>query len=178
MPFYCLNASGLSAFIFSDLAVASFEFQHTKKDAEGVETHSLGKVEGSISLQDFSNKLLSTDHPISWKKRELLKPSKLNLLGVAQQLMSESGKPQDLLAFIKTKPGLSAHATLYESSEKFKAQLSAFNVCFTNNLEFNPAAGVIGSITSQEIIKVITKKDFPQHGFFMFDSESQQMTIE
>ena len=82
-PFYCLNASGLSAFIFSDLSTDSFEFQHTKKDADGIETHSLGKVQGSIPLKDYIEKLLSTNHALSWKKRELLKPSKLNLLGIA-----------------------------------------------------------------------------------------------
>ena len=43
----------------------------------------------------------------------------------------------------------------------------------SNNIEFNPSSGVIGSITSQEIIKVITKKDFPEHGFFVYDSDSQ-----
>lgn len=37
IPFYCINASGLNAFFFADLATDKFEFTHKKKDAEGNE---------------------------------------------------------------------------------------------------------------------------------------------
>ena len=37
LPFYCINASGLNAFFFSDLATDNFEFTHKKKDADGNE---------------------------------------------------------------------------------------------------------------------------------------------
>ena len=41
LPFYCLNASGLSAFFFVDLATDCFEFQSTKKDSEGNEVREM-----------------------------------------------------------------------------------------------------------------------------------------
>jgi len=45
-------------------------------------------------------------------------------------------------------------------------------------LEFNPSASVIGSVISQEILKVITLKDHPNHGLFIYDSVNQAFTIE
>jgi len=38
-------------------------------------------------------------------------------------------------------------------------------------LEFNASASVIGSIMAQEIIKVITARDFPAQGFLLYSSE-------
>ena len=45
-------------------------------------------------------------------------------------------------------------------------------------LEFNPSSSVVGAVMSQEIIKLITKKDHPNHGFFIYDSINQTMTVE
>lgn len=60
LPFYCLNSSGLSAFIFADLGLDKFEFQYKKKDAEGNETQMISDVKGSKTLEqyfkDFENK--------------------------------------------------------------------------------------------------------------------------
>ena len=50
LPYYCLNSSGLNAFIFSDLATDKFEFCYAKKDAEGTEQNILSSIEGSLSL--------------------------------------------------------------------------------------------------------------------------------
>ena len=44
-------------------------------------------------------------------------------------------------------------------------------------LEFNPTCGVISSVLSQEIIKVITKRDKPASGFLVYNSEDQSFTI-
>lgn len=44
-------------------------------------------------------------------------------------------------------------------------------------MEFNPSASVVGSIASQEIIKCITVKDMPEHGFYLYDSDTQEMII-
>ena len=61
LPFYCLNSSGLSAFIFADLATEKFEFTHKKKDADGNETQAVSSSEGSLSFNSFFRKLLGTD---------------------------------------------------------------------------------------------------------------------
>lgn len=42
----------------------------------------------------------------------------------------------------------------------------------TYNLDFNPTSSVIGAIVSQEIVKAITKRDFPCHGLAVYDSIS------
>jgi len=44
----------------------------------------------------------------------------------------------------------------------------------TFNLDFNPTASVIGAIVSQEIVKVITQKDFPSHGLAIYDSLTER----
>ena len=46
------------------------------------------------------------------------------------------------------------------------------------NLEFNPTSSVIGSVISQEIIKVITQRDSPAHGFMIYNSDDQSFVIE
>jgi hypothetical protein len=51
-----------------------------------------------------------------------------------------------------------------------------FNECF--NLEFNPSSSAIGAIVSQEVVKVITQRDHPGHGFFVYDSVTQRCVIE
>lgn len=38
-------------------------------------------------------------------------------------------------------------------------------------MEFNPTSSVLGSIISQEIIKVITEKDSPAHGMMLYGAE-------
>jgi hypothetical protein len=37
-------------------------------------------------------------------------------------------------------------------------------------LQFNPCSSVIGSTMSQEVIKVVTQRDHPGHGLFVYDS--------
>lgn len=49
-----------------------------------------------------------------------------------------------------------------------KELITRFNSCF--NIDFNPSASVVGAIVSQEIVKVITHKDFPSHGLAVYDS--------
>ena len=60
LPFYCLNASGLNAFFFADLASDKFEFTHKKKDADGNENQLIGATEGSITLKKFIERLLNS----------------------------------------------------------------------------------------------------------------------
>ena len=175
LPFYCLNASGLSAFFFVDLATDSFEFQSTKKDEEGNEIREVNTNKGSMTLRKYAETLMSSEHALNWKKREIMKASKLIMLAITALLLKEKSKSEtQIFDFIKTKPGLSQHHALYtKQATQIDTHLKQFQTCFSNNIEFNPSSGVIGSITSQEIIKVITKKDFPEHGFFVYDSDSQ-----
>jgi len=175
LPFYCLNASGLSAFFFVDLATDSFEFQSTKKDADGNEVREMNSNKGSVTLRKYAETLLSKEHTLNWKKREIMKASKLIMLAITALLLNEKSNAEtQIFDFIKTKPGLTQHQALYtKQAPQVESHLKQFQNCFKNQVEFNPSSGVIGSITSQEIIKVITKKDFPEHGFFVFDSDSQ-----
>ena len=36
LPFYGINSSGLNAFLFADLGTNSFEYQHSVKDKNGI----------------------------------------------------------------------------------------------------------------------------------------------
>jgi hypothetical protein len=83
LPFYALNSSGLNAFFYSDLALENFEFQVTKKDAEGVETSSINSIKGSLTLKSYLAKFVDKSQAaLTWKKRDILKPSKLLLLSI------------------------------------------------------------------------------------------------
>ena len=37
-------------------------------------------------------------------------------------------------------------------------------------IEFNPTAGVVSSVLSQEVIKVVTMRDHPASGLMLYDS--------
>jgi hypothetical protein len=41
-------------------------------------------------------------------------------------------------------------------------------------VDFNPTASVLGAIVSQEVVKVITQRDFPSHGLAVYDSVTQK----
>lgn len=84
----------------------------------------------------------------------------------AAQLWTET------LAFVEKK-GLPS--SLKDNLE-FKEQFQRFDNCF--NLEFNPSASVVGAIVSQEVIKVITQKDFPCIGMGVYDAMSQKCVVE
>ncbi len=45
-------------------------------------------------------------------------------------------------------------------------------------IEFNPTSGVISSVLSQEVIKVLTRRDHPAFGFMVYDSINQTFEIE
>jgi hypothetical protein len=79
LPFYCINASGLNAFFFADLATPKFDFTYKKKDADGNETQAVASSEGSVSFKSFIDKLMDSmkGNKLNWKKRDLLKPHKL-----------------------------------------------------------------------------------------------------
>ena len=91
LPFYALNSSGLNAFFFSDLASENFEFQVTKKNAEGEETSSINSIKGSVSLKSYLTTFTDKSQPaLTWKKRDILKHSKLLLLSIIQIYLSST----------------------------------------------------------------------------------------
>ena len=106
------------------------------------------------------------------------------LLSILGEKISAGGSDSDeqhvnsLFAFIDNKAGLSTHSQTFKGSAEFRSQVLKFHKTFTGNVEFNPCSSLIGAITSQEIIKVITKKDFPEHGFYLYDTNSQKIVIE
>jgi len=109
LPFYCLNSSGLNAFMFCDLATDSFEFQHNVKDPEtGESSLKIGQTKGSVSFKDFTESLIDVKKALKWNKRDLAKPEKLLLLAIVQMLLTEGMSIEE---FVSQKEGLSAHKT-------------------------------------------------------------------
>jgi len=135
LPFYCLNASGTNAFFFADLATDKFEFTHKKKDAEGNENQTIGAAEGSITFKKFIDRLLnsSKDTKLTWKKRELLKEHKLQLLALVPHIIKDLGPSAEkadaegddaykvALDYISKRDGLSQHLKTFTDSEALKA---------------------------------------------------------
>jgi len=105
------------------------------------------------------------------------KNHKLVLLSLIAQYLKFLAKSDDstlptLKSFLKSKEGLSQHIQTFEKSDDFESFINKFETCWNKKIEFNPTASVVSAIMSQEIIKVITMKDHPAHGFFIYDSES------
>jgi hypothetical protein len=44
----------------------------------------------------------------------------------------------------------------------------------TSKVDFNPTSSVLGAIVSQEVVKLVTQRDFPSHGLAVYDSISQR----
>ena len=137
-----------------------------KNKETGESNLQIGWTKGSIPFQTFTDKLIDPKTSLKWTKRDINKPEKLLLLAIVQTLLGEKQSIED---FVGSKEGISNHKVKILESEVFKKITSQFKACFEQELEFNPSSGVIGAVASQEIIKVITKKDSPQHGLFLYD---------
>jgi hypothetical protein len=44
----------------------------------------------------------------------------------------------------------------------------------TYKVDFNPTSSVLGALVSQEVVKLVTQRDFPSHGLAVYDSISQR----
>jgi hypothetical protein len=64
---------------------------------------------------------------------------------------------------------------ILENAE-FKDITERFRTCY--NIDFNPTSSVIGAIVSQEVVKVITQRDFPSHGLAVYDSITERCIFE
>lgn len=93
-------------------------------------------------------------------------------MAIAQKYLDEvsqgiDGAFRDRVAqLVKAKglpPALIENSEFIDITDKFEK---------TYNLDFNPTSSVIGAIVSQEIVKAITKRDFPCHGLAVYDSIS------
>lgn len=99
------------------MASPKFEFTHKKKDADGNETQAVASSEGSVSFKSFVDKLLDStkDNKLNWKKRDLLKPHKLQLLALVPHIVNElsnsisndSDAYEQTLDFLSKRDGLS-----------------------------------------------------------------------
>ena len=135
-------------------------------------------MKDSRSLASFLESLADPKQTIAMTKRDIKRPEKLLKLGILEQYLAECGGKSSLEEFLKTKAGISQHLDALSKSELFSDVLEKFRNCFKNKIEFNPSAGVIGAVASQEIIKVITRKDNPGIGLFLYDVNSQKIIIE
>lgn len=82
---------------------------------------------------------------------------------------------QKVVDLLKAK-GHSGYQTNAEQTQAFTSLCAEVERMW--GLQFNPCSSVIGSVLSQEVIKVITQRDNPGHGLFVYDSMHQSLTIE
>ena len=60
------------------------------------------------------------------------------------------------------------HDAFASVQDKYETLLTEFDRQF--GIEFNPTAGVVSSVLSQEVIKVVTMRDHPASGLMLYDS--------
>jgi hypothetical protein len=119
---------------------------------------------------------------LKWNKRLIFKNDKYLTLAIASLYLSELNEDdlimgyQDYLDKIKeiiTQNNLPE--TILEN-EDFRYIVQRFFE--TYKIDFNPSGSVIGAIVSQEIVKVITQRDFPSHGLAVYDSITERCIFE
>jgi len=141
---------------------------HHRKATESDETHI---IRDSKTIDEYFS-LYQNDSKIDWNKRLIFKNDKFLTLSIAHRYLQETGKAVTMAELIKVK-GLPD--SLIENSD-FKSLVQRFSE--TYKVEFNPTSSVIGAIVSQEIVKVITQRDFPSHGLVVYDSITQRCLFE
>ena len=167
VPFYCLNTSGLFGFFYIDIG-KEMTFIHHRKATDTDETHT---ITDSKTLEQYFSQF-TDESKLTWNKRAIFKNDKFITLLLAHRYLQESGIDITLSQFIKTK-GLPDSVISNPDFKDIEDKLAS-----TYNLDFNPTASVIGAIVSQEIVKVITQKDFPSHGFAIYDSITERCQFE
>lgn len=168
IPFYMLNTSGLHGFFFIDIG-RELTFLHHRKDTQTDESQT---ITSSRTLKDCLTDFLSK--PLPWRRREIHKNDKYLLSAILSKYTQEEssqGNLQSLVTAFAESKGLPS-----SFSESAKKIVGEFDRAF--NLDFNPTSSVIGAIVSQEIVKVITQRDFPSHGIAVYDSSTQRCQFE
>ena len=133
-------------------------------------------VTNSLSFRKYITDLLDPTKKLELTKRNAMKPSKLILFSILAQYLKENNAQEDYkLAIEKLAQDKKLPSSFCESKE-FKDYFEQIDRCF--NLDFNPTSSVIGALVSQEIVKVITKKDNPGAGLFIYDTQSQTCCLE
>lgn len=72
MPFYALGSVGLQGMFFADLGAEKVAWTNSKGE--------MGESLGSKSLSAYVGEFLDAAKPITWKRREIKRPSKTALL--------------------------------------------------------------------------------------------------
>jgi len=94
------------------------------------------------------------------------------ILGKIMQEFDSKNNIDNLKALLVSKD----HDGFSQADEAFTKIVSDLDRMY--GLEFNPTSSVLGSILSQEIIKVITEKDSPAHGMMLYWAEEQLFIID
>ena len=95
------------------------------------------------------------------------KEHKMVMSALIAQVLKEKGEESSitqLTNLLKEK----GHDGFQQQVETFNKIYSDFERMF--KLEFNPTSSVIGSVISQEIIKVITLRDSPAYGLMLYNA--------
>ena len=164
--------------MFVDLAADKFEFQVSIKNKDtGEETQRVGIETGRKKLGDFMDQMLNTEKRLHVSRREAMKWNKLLLYAITALILKEKTGGQ-LNYYIEAKKGVSKFSKSLFDNPEYNHVVDRVRHWFSTRNEFNPTASVIGSVASQEIIKVITRKDFPSNGLFLYDSDIQMIKIE
>ena len=168
--FYGVNSSGLFGFAFIDFGEISYEYNKPGEEPETIQVT-------SKSLEDFMKGFFNCSK-LDWNRREAIKPSKMLLSEVLVKAVADIESISLDEAQQKVKNQFLACKHDYFKAQE--TQFENFRAKFRNQfgLEFNVTSGVISSVLSQEIIKVLTKRDRPASGFMVYNGEDQSFTIQ
>ncbi|CDW91106.1 family protein [Stylonychia lemnae] len=195
-PFYSLNSCGLNGFFFADIC---HEFTYTTKNKQTNEDE-IHTITKSVSLDKFIANFSAQDRKLS--NVPIRKTSAqaaflfYTIMSLALQEQTQSPQPvaSDDQMMIDQNPENVSEGQRKDSefdkvcqiliekgvgskiikSQEFRETYDRVQKCF--NVEFSPSCSLIGAIVSQEIVKVITQRDHPGYGMYVYDSVTQQCT--
>lgn len=115
-------------------------------------------ITDSISLTDFIGKFKDVDQQLTWNKRRK-QPGKMLLSAIMAYYLKDDSEGvsssgcQKVVDLLKAK-GHSGYQTNADQTQAFATLCDEVERMW--GLQFNPCSSVIGSVLSQEVIKVIT----------------------
>jgi len=128
-------------------------FSQKSRDVDNKESFEFITVTDSSDLETYLSNALSQDVKIGWNRRLRNKDHKMLMAAFIGQAMKEqdTSVTDKQMQTLLTQKGHDGFTTRSDDFAKIWADVDR-----TYKVEFNPTSSVIGSITSQEIIKVIT----------------------
>lgn len=178
IPFYLLNTSGLFGFFFIDIG-QELIFTYHRKATDIEEIHT---IKDSRTLQEYMSMFQgNSSAKLQWNRRLIFKNDKYLTLAIASlyKLELTDRKVSDFNDYLEKIKSIISSCGLPEGimeNSDFKEIAQRFFE--TYRVDFNPSASVIGAIVSQEIVKVITQRDFPSHGLAVYDSITERCIFE